>query len=83
MATKVTPLKKTKAPLLEIRQKKGSRGVMVGANTELLLDGKPVKGATGVTFSVNAKGVAEAVITVVGRFQISGKVNAKKIKLYK
>lgn len=75
--------KRTKLPLLEIRQREGSKGVMVGANTELLIDGKPILGATGVRFEVNAKGVATATITLIGRFKVAGKVKAKKVKLYK
>lgn len=70
-------------PVLEIRQRAGSEGLMVGANTELLIDGKPVKGAQAVTFEVSARGIAKATITLVGRFKVSGKVQANKIKLYK
>lgn len=75
--------KKAKLPILEIRQRKGSKGIMVGANTELLIDGEIVRGATGVRFEVNAKGVATATITLIGRFKVAGKVKAKKVKLYK
>lgn len=70
-------------PLLEIRQREGSEGLMVGANTELLIDGKPVKGAQRVSFEVNARGVATATITLVGRFKVSGRVKSNKVKLYK
>lgn len=75
--------KKTKLPTLEIRQRAGANGIMVGANTELLIDGEIVRGATGVRFEVNAKGVATATITLIGRFKVTGKVKAKKVKLYK
>lgn len=71
------------APLLEIRQRKGANGVMVGANTELLLDGVPVRGATAVTFEVSARGVAKATITLFGRFKVTGRPVTKTVKLYK
>jgi hypothetical protein len=71
------------APLLEIEQRKGAKGVMVGANTVLKIDGKPVKGATGVTFEVNAKGVAKATVTLIGRFKIKGRPLVRTVKLYK
>lgn len=74
---------KSKLPLLEIKQREGSKGVMVGANTQVLIDGKPVKGATAVTFEVNARGVAKATVTLVGRFKVSGKVLTKKINTYR
>lgn len=77
------PAKKL-APLLEIKQREGSEEkIMVGANTILTIDGVPVRGATGVKFEVNAKGVAKALITVVGRFQVVGRPLTKTIKLYK
>lgn len=70
-------------PVLEIRQRDGAEGIMVGANTELLIDGKHVKGAQAVTFEVSARGIAKATITLVGRFKVSGKIKTDKIKLYK
>lgn len=83
-AKKVTPIKfSKKTHLLEIRQRRGSKGVMVGANTELFLDGKRVKGARSVSLEVDAKGVAQATIVLIGRFKVSGKVKTNKIKLYK
>lgn len=77
-------LTKRSYPLLEIRQKEGTESsIMVGANTQLLLDGKPLKGAQAVTFEVNARGIAKATVTLIGRFKVSGKVRTEKIKLYK
>lgn len=69
--------KKTKkfvAPLIEVRQRKGAKGVMVGANTEVLLDGKPLRGATKVTFEVCARGVAKLNVEFLGRMAVSGKI---------
>ena len=72
------------APLLEVRQREGSESkVMTGANTELYLDGVKVRGATGVMFEVNARGIAKATITLIGRFDIKGRPVTKQIKLYK
>lgn len=71
-------------PTIEVSQREGSTGVMTGANTVLLVDGKPLKGAQSFAFEVSAKGVAKATITLVGRFKISAKkVLTKKVKLYK
>jgi hypothetical protein len=72
------------APLLEIRQRPGSESkIMVGANTELYLDGQKVRGAQGVRFEVNAKGIAKATITLIGRFAVKGRPVTKQLKLYK
>lgn len=72
------------APLLEIRQREGTeKRIMVGANTQLFMDGKLVRGATGVKFEVNAKGIAKATITLIGRFDIKGRPVTKQLKLYK
>jgi hypothetical protein len=70
-------------PLIEVSQKEGANGVMTGANTLLLVDGKPLKGAQSFAFEVSAKGVAKATITLVGRFKINGKILTKTVKLYK
>jgi hypothetical protein len=85
MKKEKSTIKKLKklAPLLEISQRKGARGVMVGANTVLKLDGKPVRGAQKVSFEVDAKGIAKAIITIVGRFKVTGRPLVKQIKLYK
>lgn len=83
MSIKKAPAKRKKLPLLEIRQRAGSKGVMVGANTELLIDGKPVRNAKSVKFEVSAMGVATATITLVGRFKVAGKIKTNKVKLYK
>lgn len=75
---------KQSLPLIEVRQREDSESkVMTGANTVLLVDGKPLKGAQSFAFEVSAKGVAKATITLVGRFKITGKVLTKKVKLYK
>lgn len=68
-----------KLPIIEVRQRRGSTGVMKGLNTQLLINGKPLKGATGFTFEVDAKGVAHATISLIGRFKIKGKVRTKQV----
>lgn len=79
MATK----RKTKnklAPLLEIKQREDSKNkLMVGANTVILIDGKPLRGAQAVKFEVNARGIAKATVTLVGRFNITGRSRIVKI----
>lgn len=83
MKTKKKIKQKAKFPLIEVKQRPNTGKVMVGANTILTLDGKRVKGARGFSFEVNAKGIAKATITVVGRFKIKGRPQTKTIKLYK
>lgn len=61
-------------PTVEIRQRKGSKGVMVGANTELYLDGKKIPNATKVSFEVAARGLAKVTIEIIGNVTISGKI---------
>ena len=66
--------KKLKVPKLEIRQRKGSRGVMTGGNTEVFLDGKKLRGATKVSFEVAANGVAKVNVELLGEVAITGKI---------
>jgi hypothetical protein len=66
--------KKVKYPLIEIRQKKGSKGPMVGANTEVFMDGKRLAGATKVSFEVEAIGVAKVKVELLGQVVIVGKL---------
>jgi len=64
--------KKTEAPRITVRQRKGAEGIMTGANTELLIDGKPLPLVHSFKFSVNARGVAKATIEMFGRVEIDG-----------
>lgn len=57
---------------LTVRQKEGSRGIMTGANTEILLDGKPLKYVNSLSFSVNASGVAQCFIGIMANVEIDG-----------
>jgi hypothetical protein len=66
--------KKVWAPKLEIRQRKGSRGVMTGGNTEVFLDGKKLRGATKVSFEVAANGVARVNVELLGEVAITGRI---------
>lgn len=53
-------MSQSKMHKITIRNKLSDTGkVMTGASTEVLLDGKPLKGATFVKFEVKAKGVAK------------------------
>lgn len=55
-----------------IKQKDDANGVMVGANTEVFLNGERIKGATGVKFEVKAKEIAKVTIEMVGKVEIEG-----------
>lgn len=65
---------KKKAPLIELRQRKNSEGIMTGANTELYLDGKKISNATAVKIEVAANGVAKATVELIGNIVFSGKI---------
>lgn len=48
---------------ITLRNKKGTKGkISVGANVEVLLDGKPIKGASAIRIDVTAKSVAKVQI---------------------
>ena len=64
----------SKGHKLEIRQKEGSEGIMTGANTELLLDGKPLKLVQGVKFQVQANGVAKVTLDMIANVAVVGQV---------
>lgn len=68
--------KNKKYPLIELRQRKGAKGIMTGGNTELLIDGKPLKGATKATFEVAANGVAKMTVEVLGQMAITGRIGS-------
>lgn len=60
---------------IEIRQKEGSEDqIMTGANTQILLDGKPLKGVTGVKFEVNARGVAKVTLEMYANVKVIGNI---------
>jgi hypothetical protein len=66
--------KKFIAPKIEIKQRKGSTGVMTGGNTEVFLDGKKLKGATKISFEVAANGIARVNVELLGQVAITGKI---------
>ncbi len=57
-----------------IRMKEGSSGFMVGANTEVLIDGEKAKYVTGVKFEVDARGVAKVTMQFLANVEIEGDV---------
>jgi hypothetical protein len=59
---------------IEIRQKKYARNVMTGASTEVLVDGKKLKGVTKATFEVSARGIAKVQLEMLGDITVSGKL---------
>lgn len=62
-------MKKLKLHKFEIKQKKEAKGrVGVGANTELWMDGKKMKGVTKVTLVCEARSVNKIRIELVGEF---------------
>ena len=57
---------------IEIRQRAGKTGIMTGANTEVLLDGKNLKFVTSASFKVDAEGVAKVTLEMVGDVVVTG-----------
>lgn len=73
--------KKSKLDLhtFEIKQR-DPKGLLHGANTLLLMDGKPVKGATRVTVEVGAKEVGKITIELFGRARVLGSFSEVQLK---
>lgn len=61
-------------PKIEIRQKEDSGGAMTGANTEILMDGKPLKGVMGIKFQVTAGGVAKVNLDMIANVAVIGQI---------
>lgn len=58
---------------LTIKQKEESKGkVMTGANTEVLLNGKPLPGLTGIKFEVKAASIAKVTLEMIAEVDIQG-----------
>lgn len=72
---------KTKLHKFTIKQKKNSSGLMVGANTQILLDGKTLKGCHKAVFEVSAMGVAKLSLELYGTVEIEGKTRLTKDKI--
>lgn len=69
---------------LVIRNCPGSEGQLSkGANMEVLLDGKPIKGATFVKFEVKAAKLAKVVIELYAEVEIEAEVELVKPKKVK
>lgn len=73
--------------LVELSEKKNSGGPLVGpltgANAELLIDGKPVKGCRSVAISLDASGVATVKIEIYARVSFSaiGEVSVVEVPI--
>lgn len=64
--------KKSKVPTIKIKQRKGASGVMVGANTEVYIDGKKMNNITGLELTIGARSVAKIKMEMVGKFEFEG-----------
>lgn len=59
-------------PTIELRTKTPGK-VTTGANSELLIDGEPVKGVTSVSINVDANGMGRVKLELIGNIKASGK----------
>lgn len=66
--------KKFQAPKIEIRQRKGSRGITTGCNVELYIDGKKITNATKVSFEVASNTVARVNVELIGELTFVGRI---------
>jgi hypothetical protein len=66
---------------IEIKQKVGSIGPMTGRNTEILLDGKPLKGVLSAHFTIAADGIAVLKLDVIGNFNIEANLDSDRLEL--
>ncbi len=58
---------------IEIKQKEGTEdSPMVGANTEVFLDGVLLKGVQSAKFEVRTRGVAKLTLEVLGNYAVAG-----------
>lgn len=48
--------------------------IMHGATTEVFIDGKPVRGLSGISFEVGAKQLAKVTMTMYGDVEIFGNI---------
>ena len=70
---------KKKYPKFTLRQKPGSSGIMTGANSELLLNGKRLPLVKEATVTVKAGGLAELQVTMLGSIEVEGKLHGHQI----
>ena len=59
-------------PKFELRMREGATGLMTGANTELLMNGKRMGTVTKVKVEVEARGMAKMTLEMFGQFKVVG-----------
>lgn len=65
---------------LSIKQKEEAKGkAMTGANTQVTLNGKPLRGCTGIKFEVQAASVAKVTIEMIAEVDIEGEFTIGQI----
>jgi hypothetical protein len=69
---------------ITVRNKPNANGkISVGANTEVLLDGKPLVGVTSFSYTVEAAGLARATIEFLGDLDIEAVLSNNRIVIKK
>lgn len=63
-------------PTIVIKQRDGTPGPMCGFNTQVFIDGVPVRGCSEVNFRVKAGGQAEVVLVLIGKVEILGQISS-------
>lgn len=75
---------KVKMPKIEIRNKKGTKDLLTtGANTEILIDGKPLKNVHKLNLEIIAGGMAKLTVEMYGSIHTNmiGELTKKTIKI--
>jgi len=65
---------KIEFPKITIRKIKDRGNIMCGANTEVLVDGKPLHGVKSIDFKVDSTSLAEVNIRLIGNVEIEGEI---------
>lgn len=65
----------------ELRQRKGAKGVMSGATTELFMNGKKMTCVTSVKVEVGTNQLAKMTLEVIGAFNVIGKFGPEQVAI--
>ena len=70
-----------KYPKFELRMREGATGLMTGANTELLMDGKRLGTVSKVRIEVEARGLAKMSLEMWGQFEVTGNFDPEQVEV--
>jgi hypothetical protein len=66
---------------IQIKQREDCSDIMNGRNTQIFLDGQPLKGVTKAKFEVSGNTMGKLTLEILGSFEIEGTfVKGKNLK---